>query len=209
MLVGTEKYREHLQVTSDPHAITQNVDVPVVCSWSSGTDPRYSPSESLACGSVALSCEAATIMEDEEVVADEETKRKFLKRRVVVLKESMAVELLGSGAAIDEQQDGRGIVDRGGRERVVKCRLGRREVSTVRSRGLKLGSGSTKWGLRRVWVLGSSSITTHGVYIPQLHQSARSHYRKENRAGSEDVNSAISSPDIPCAAGKHHGRHRF
>lgn len=92
-------------------------------------------------------------MEAEEGVAGEATKKRCLKRRVVVLKESMAVELLGNGTNVNEEEDGRRVVDRDGREQVVKCRLGRREDSTVKSSGLKLGSGSTKWGPRRGWVL--------------------------------------------------------
>ena len=99
-MIGNNKEMSHVQVIFDPHAITQNVDVPVLLSWStgSGTDPRFSPSESSPCGSVVLLCEAATMMVEEEIIADEGAKTRFLKRRTVVLNEPMAVEKIKMGS---------------------------------------------------------------------------------------------------------------
>lgn len=65
----------------------------------------------------SLTCDSATLIKAIEVVADEVTKGRCLKRRVVVAKESMAADLLGNGADVDEERDGRGVVDRDDREK--------------------------------------------------------------------------------------------
>lgn len=88
-------------------------------------------------------------------------------------KESMAVESLGNGADVDEEQDGKKVVDRDDRERVVRSRLGGREVSTVKVERAEAKLRQYEVGASQEVGVGALPIATYGIIcIPMLGEEA-------------------------------------